>query len=274
MLKNVIDPIVEATNGKIQTVVIHGTKAYGVHLPPPHITKIPGKESQPRVEHPNFYWQQEDYIRDLAAKYAGFSYTFLRPPAIINSVHGAAMSVLAAFGVFASICKEQNQPLGFPGSKCRNVSQIVDVNLLAKMIGWSKNSFQAKNETFNCTNGDVISWRELWHALAEKMGVEVGEDHPQMMSSFLRNNEKVWNDIVTKFQLKSLSLNELLTTSDQFADILWGPGETEPRPSDLVSDIKRFKAGFTEVEDSQEAVLKHLQKLIDQKIIPDLKVKS
>jgi nucleoside-diphosphate-sugar epimerase len=271
MLRNVIEPMLEATKGKIRTIIIQGTKAYGIHLPPPHINKIPARESDARVEHPNFYWVQEDYIKEVANKYKGFSYTFLRPPLIVNGVYGAAMSFLATFGVYASICKELKKPLGFPGSKARNVSQMVDARLLAKMIGWAVTAPEATNETFNCTNGDVFTWRDIWKTLAETMGVELGDDDTCQMSAFLPAQEKLWESIVTKYNLKSLTLKDLLKTSDQFADLIWGPGEKEPRQPDFVSDIKRHQAGFHEVADSKEIVKHHLQKLIDHRILPNLK---
>lgn len=39
---------------------MQGTKAYGVHVEP---MKLPGKEREPRHQHENFYWMQEDYLR-------------------------------------------------------------------------------------------------------------------------------------------------------------------------------------------------------------------
>ena len=44
---------------------------------------FPQKERHPRVEHPNFYWLQEDYIREMATQH-GFAWTVWRPPAIIG----------------------------------------------------------------------------------------------------------------------------------------------------------------------------------------------
>ncbi len=268
MLHYVVEPIVEATKGKVHTIVIHGTKAYGVHLPPPHVNKVPAKESDPRVDHPSFYWVQEDYIRSMAAKHKNFTYTFIRPPLIVNAAHGVAMSVLATFGAYAAICRELKKPFGFPGSKARNMSQMVDSRLLAKMIFFSATSPKAINETFNCTNGDVFTWRDLWKSLAQVMGMEVGEDNVVYMKTFFPAHEETWKKIIEKYELKKQTLKELLATSDQFADLLWGPGETELRSLDFTSDIKRHQAGFHEVIDSEKVACELLQKLIDQNIIP------
>jgi nucleoside-diphosphate-sugar epimerase len=58
------------------------------------------------------------------------------------------------------------------------VWEAVDVRLLADALAWAATAPQAANGTFNITNGDVFEWRDLWPALAETLGVEVGPDRP------------------------------------------------------------------------------------------------
>lgn len=268
MLRHVIDPIFVATKGHIHAIVMHGAKAYGFHLPPPHINKIPARESDPRDDHPSFYWVQEDYIRSLANNNKNFTYTFIRPAQIFNASYGSAMSLLPVFGAYAAICRELNKPFGFPGSPARNIYQVVDARLLARMIFFAATSPTAVNETFNSTNGDFFTWHDLWKSLAQKMGMEVVETEPCSMSSFLPAQEEIWSKIVAKYHLKKQTLKEMLQTSDQFADLIWGPGETEPRPLGLLNDIKRHQAGFHDVADSEEVACELLQKLIDRHIIP------
>ena len=40
--------------------LLQGTKAYGASVQP---MRVPAREDQPRVEHPNFYWLQEDRLK-------------------------------------------------------------------------------------------------------------------------------------------------------------------------------------------------------------------
>ena len=57
MLANVLDFIEPADH----LPLLQGTKAYGAHLRP---MLNPGKEHHPRHEGPNFYWVQEDAVRE------------------------------------------------------------------------------------------------------------------------------------------------------------------------------------------------------------------
>ena len=77
MLRNIIEPL--ARHDRLQHVtLLQGTKAYGGSVQP---MRVPARESQPRVDHPNFYWEQEDYLREKSST-AHFDYTILRPQLI------------------------------------------------------------------------------------------------------------------------------------------------------------------------------------------------
>ena len=63
MLRNLMEPLAKA--GRLEHVsLLQGTKAYGIHL---HPMPVPAREKYPRDQHDNFYWLQEDYIREKAA---------------------------------------------------------------------------------------------------------------------------------------------------------------------------------------------------------------
>jgi hypothetical protein len=63
MLRNLIDPLSGVASLRHVTV-IQGTKAYGIHQYP---MRVPARERFPRDDHANFYWLQEDYIKEMAA---------------------------------------------------------------------------------------------------------------------------------------------------------------------------------------------------------------
>jgi len=44
---------------------------------------------------------------------------------------------------------------------------------------------EAHGQHYNLTNGEVFSWRDLWPAMAEVLGVEVGPDEPLCLAEFL-----------------------------------------------------------------------------------------
>src|SRR3546814_8417217 len=71
-----------------------GTKAYGVHL---HPIRTPAREREPRDDHPNSYWFQEDYIREKAVQ-SGFGWTIFRPSIVLGPNVGVAMNTIPVIG--------------------------------------------------------------------------------------------------------------------------------------------------------------------------------
>src|SRR5258708_21247884 len=64
------------------------------------------------------------------------------------------MDLTPPLGVYAAVLREQGRALDYPGGAAR-VSQAVDVDLLARAIGWAGEAATARNEAFNVTNGDA-----------------------------------------------------------------------------------------------------------------------
>ena len=64
MLRHVMDPLLASADIR-HVSLLQGTKAYGIHHPSVGWTGVrnPLRERHPRVEHPNFYFLQEDYLR-------------------------------------------------------------------------------------------------------------------------------------------------------------------------------------------------------------------
>ena len=105
MLKNLLDPLLERAN--LQHVsLLQGTKAYGAAIGP---IRVPARESQPRVEHPNFYWLQEDYLKSCAAA-NGFTTTIFRPQLIVGPNHGVVMNLPPVIGAYAAMRHHEGKP--------------------------------------------------------------------------------------------------------------------------------------------------------------------
>ena len=47
-----------------------------------------------------------------------------------------------------------------------------DARVLAEQHIWAAVTDGAMNQTFNCTNGDVFTWKSLWKVLCEVFDVE------------------------------------------------------------------------------------------------------
>lgn len=261
MLAHLMDAVEPGNPGLRHVALLQGTKAYGVHLGQ---MPIPGKESAPRHIHPNFYWAQEDLIRARQAAGAGWSWTVLRPQAVIGYAAGSAMNLLAAMGAYAAISRELGLPLVWPGSGTR-LTEATDARLLARAIAWAGASPAAANGTFNVTNGDVFDWQSLFPVLARVFGMEIGAPHPMSLVAVMADKAPVWRRIVERYGLAAPELDAMIGTSWQFADFAFSrPGQT----ASILSTIKIRQAGFGDCVDSAEMLEWWLRALQRRRILP------
>lgn len=261
MLHNVIEPLVAGKTALKHVSILQGTKAYGVHL---HPIAIPARESDPRDDHANFFFDQQDYVRDMGAKH-GFAYTVLRPQLVTGETQGA-LNVLPAIGVYAAMRREKGEPFGFPGGPSF-VWEAADANLVGQVMAWAAQSPQAANEIFNVTNGDVFEWRSVWPALAKTLGVETGPDEPRSIAAYIRENADLWPKIASKYGLANSDLRALVGQGDQHADFAFAYG-APAGPVAFVSTVKLRKAGFNAAVDTRDAFTAALQSFIDRGLLP------
>jgi len=264
MLRNLLEPL-ESTARSLQHVsVLQGTKAYGSHILP---MKVPAREGRSEMrEQPNFYWNQEDYLR---AKQRGkdWFFTIFRPVLIIGYSQGSAMNLLPAIGVYAAMLKEAGLPLHYPGGPAR-VGQAVDAELLAKCIHWAGEAKAARNEIFNVANGDIYCWPNIWPAIAEAVGMQVGQDVACSLEQEIRPRESDWARIRAKHNLVSPDLKAFVGLSFQYADYQLGAGRTKASPPSFSSTIKVVQAGFHEVIDTEIMFKKHLRAFQEKRLLP------
>jgi nucleoside-diphosphate-sugar epimerase len=261
MLANVLAPL-SATAALEHVSILQGGKAYGVHV---HPIPIPARESLPRDDSPNFYWAQEDYLKELAAR-IGFAWTVLRPANIVGPTYGVAMNSLPVIGVYAAICREEGTPFKYPGGPAI-IRQAADTALLAKALRWVANSPDAWNDTFNLTNGDVFTWPDLWPAFTRHFGFESGEPEPMSVVDYMATRGEVWDHIVQRHGLQPLSLETILGRSHHLVDFSFN---YRPRRDwhSLVSDVKIRQAGFTEVLDTEQAMCGWFDVMVANSVLP------
>jgi nucleoside-diphosphate-sugar epimerase len=261
MLRNVVEPIVHTASNFQHISIMQGTKVYGVHL---HPIPIPARERDARKDHENFFFDHENYVREMGAKH-GFNYTALRPQLVIGPTPGV-LNVVPAIGVYAAIRHEKGEPFSFPGGPSF-VWEVADADLVADVMVWAAESSEAANKAFNITNGDVFEWRNLWPTLAETLGVETGPDMPTSVTTYLEENADVWDRIVAKYGLRSRNLREFVGHGDQHVDFAFAYG-APAGPRAFVSTIKLRQAGFTRTIDTEDSFRNALQSLIDHKLLP------
>lgn len=261
MLRNLMAPLLHAAPGLRHVALLQGTKAYGVHVRP---LAVPAREGRSEMrEQPNFYWVQEDYLRDAQAG-RDWTFTILRPVLIVGEAIGGAMNLIPALGAYAAVTREHGPILPYPGGAER-VSQAVDADLLARAIGWAGEAEAARNETFNVTNGDVFTWPNVWPAIAGACGMRAGGAEPFLLQSLSRTE---WDRIRQAHGLLSPALPEFVGLSLEYADYQMRYGHDEPGPPSIVSTIKLMQAGFHEVMDTETMFRKWLRRFQQKGLLP------
>jgi nucleoside-diphosphate-sugar epimerase len=100
MLRNLLGPLEKASPPLRHVLLMQGGKAYGSHVRP---VATPAREGRSEMyEQPNYYWQHENYVRELQQG-KSWRWTILRPQLIFGVSLGSAMNVLTAIGVYAAL---------------------------------------------------------------------------------------------------------------------------------------------------------------------------
>jgi nucleoside-diphosphate-sugar epimerase len=261
MLRNLFDPLAKAAPGLRHVTLLQGTKAYGVHVRP---LAVPAREGRSELrEQPNFYWEQEDYLRAAQAG-RDWTFTILRPVLVVGEAIGGAMNLIPALGAHAAVMRERGPILPYPGGAER-VGQAVDADLLARAIAWAGETPAAANETFNVTNGDVFTWPNIWPAIADAVGMRPGADEPFLLQSLGRAD---WDRARQRFGLESPALDAFVGLSLEYADYQMRYGHTDPGPPALVSTVKIVQAGFHEVMDTELMFRKWFKLFQTKRLLP------
>ena len=265
MLKNLFGPLERAAPGLRHVTLLQGTKAYGVHVRP---LTVPARENRSEMhEQPNFYWNQERYLR-AAQDGKTWTWSILRPVLIVGDSVGSAMNVIPALGVYAALMQRAGKKkLDYPGGVGR-VAQAVDADLLARAIAWSGEAGAARNEIFNVTNGDVFVWPNVWPAIADALGFAAGDHVPLSLDRDIRPREAEWAEICAAHGLRSGTLKDFVGLSFEYADYTMGFGRDKPGPAALVSTVKLMQAGFTEVMDTEAMFRKCFAEVQAKRLLP------
>lgn len=262
MIRSALEPLI--ASGSLEHVsLLQGTKAYGAHL---HPIRVPSREREPRDAHENFYWLQEDYVREEGER-AGFAWTIFRPPLIVGPTYGVAMNLVPVIGAYAAMRAAEGLPFTYPGGPSY-VAEAVDTEVLARALVWASRAAEARDEHFNISNGEVFQWRDLWPAFAEELGVATGPDERFRISEYLLSRTALWDEIVAGHGLRPLALPELLGRSHLYADFQFAAGAKSPPPPALLSTVKLHEAGFHGVRDTELSFRRWFRVLVERRIIP------
>ncbi|MDD3798123.1 MAG: NAD-dependent epimerase/dehydratase family protein [Novosphingobium sp.] len=271
MLANLCDPLFDSAPGLRHISLVHGPKAYGVHLPDIDLP-IPLRETQPRAPGDNFYYWQEDYLAGkklTGAGQADWTVTILRPYTVVGTAIGGALSPFLVLAVFASLRREAGLDMPLPAGR-GEIVQFTDADLIAEALAWAAETPEARDEVFNLTNGDVFATHDAFALAAEALGVPIGPVRPYDIAEELAEVAYLWPGVVAKYGLSApADLDAMLGYSPQVArswSATVAPGD-ELRWN-LGSTIKVRQAGFGACIDTADMMRKYLRRYQDLRLIP------
>lgn len=259
MLKNLVEAASEVAPGLQKVVLTTGAKFYGIQWGQ---SKTPCRESDPRQLPPNFYYDQEDFLRQ-AQQGQRWSWVNLIPPFVTGFAVGNPMNIVMGIGIYAAISKEMGLPLRFPGSQgCYDsMHQIADAHMIGAAASWAARSDTSANQAFNVTNGDPARWRNTWPVVAEALGMEWADPKTMPLADVMPEQQALWDRITRRHGLREISINRIVN---------WAWVDYMLRMShDVVLEIGKIRrAGFHECIETDSVLVQRLRELQQHKILP------
>ncbi|XP_075662281.1 3-oxo-Delta(4,5)-steroid 5-beta-reductase-like [Castanea sativa] len=270
MLENVIKALKSATPSRLCHITLQtGTKHYmGPIFDPVLGTQLvhhepPFHEDMPRLPYPNFYYALEDV---LASYSPSLTYSVHRSSIIVGASSRSFYNALLTLCVYATICKYQGLPFRYPGTKYtwENFCDMSDARVLAEQQIWAAVTDRAKNQAFNCTNGDVYTWKSLWKVCCEVFDIEFvpfDENEKFDWVGMMKKKGRVWDEIVEKYGLYKTNMEEIVCPEAFAAAMHFGFPH-------VCSMNKSREFGFFGYADTLKSIGMWVGRLRDMKIIP------
>ncbi|GMN37839.1 hypothetical protein TIFTF001_007138 [Ficus carica] len=218
MLRNVLEAVIPHAPNLQHICLQTGRKHYVGPFAMQGQIKLndsPYHENLPRLDTPNFYYVQEDILMEEVKKKEGLTWSVHRPSVIFGFSPYSLINIVGCLCVYAAICKHEGTKLKFPGTRVgwEDYMDASDAELTAEQLIWAAVDPNAKNEAFNCSNGDVYKWKHLWKALAQKFEVEYEEfvdgGERLTLEEMMKDKGEVWDQIVKKKGLVPTKLEEV-----------------------------------------------------------------
>ncbi len=259
LLRNLLD-VVEKTAPGLQHVTLYqGGKAYGADLG--HF-KTPAREDDPRLMPPNFYYDQEDCLREKQSG-RNWHFSILRPEAVCGYAIGNPMNLAMVISVYAAISKELGLHLRFPGPEgaYRALYQVTSAEILAKAAAWAGETNSARNEIFNITNGDYFRWQFMWPKIARCFDMEVAEPVPTPLTVYMADKGPLWQRMTEKYKLQPVPYDHLVNWA--FGDFIFNSAF-----DNISSTIKARRHGFHDCIDTEDMFAEFFAKMRQMRVIP------
>ncbi len=224
----------------------------------------PFREESPRLDHPNFYYAQEDELF-AAARRDGFSWSVHRSHTVFGFATGNAMNMVATIGAYATLCKELGRTFVFPGSQTQwdGLTDVTDADLLAEQILWAGTHEAGHDQAFNTANGDVFRWRTLWPHIADLFGIpwEGFDTEPRPLEDSMTGMQDTWHRIAERDGLSEPDLDRVASWWHTDADL--------GRPFEALTDMNKSRsAGFLAFRDTRQSFTDLVERYRAAHILP------
>lgn len=260
LLANVLDAVSSASPKLVHVHLVQGGKYYGVHLGP---FPTPAREDDPRSVVSNFYYGQEDLLRERA-RTADWTWSASRPNSLLHFSPQNSRNLVSTLGCYAAICREVGSALDFPGPEeaFTSLTQLTSTDVLSPAITWMATSAHAENQAFNVANGDLIRWCRLWPKLAHAFRIPGGTVRPVRLADVMADKEPVWRRIVERQGLEDRPLSTIAN---------WAYADTTLERSwdEIMSTIKARMSGFHDCLDSEAAFFGILDRYRAARLLPE-----
>lgn len=259
MLRNLLDAVLPVADALEHVHLVEGGKYYGIHLGP---YPTPAVEDDPRPASPNFYYEQEDLLRDRQ-RGQRWTWSASRPNVICDFAPERPRNLVPVIGAYAAIMRELGMPLHFPGKPgCwQALTEVTDATHFARSMVFMATDPRARNQAFNISNGDLFRWQRLWPRIAQHFGLAVGDVRPCVLTEWVRDKDPVWQAVVRRHRLAPSNVDTIAA---------WGFGDFLLRQDyDVVSSTTKLRqAGFHDVVDTGQLFVDHLTRYREAGILP------
>jgi nucleoside-diphosphate-sugar epimerase len=239
---------------------------YG-QVPPP---LTPFRETLPRLDIPNFYYDLEDQVF-AAAEQDGFGWSVHRPHTMIGYAKTNVMNMGMTLAAYAAFCRETGKPFVFPGNEVQwnGVTDVTDARVLAKHLEWAATTPAARNQALHITNGDVFRWKWMWGRVADYFGLEAVpfSDKSRPLVEQMAHAGPAWVNVAEKHGLVEADLDRVASFWHTDGDLL--------RPFECITDMSKSRAlGFTASKPSDQAFFDLFDRMQQDRVIPPIAAKQ
>ena len=258
MLAGILDAVAQAPSLQ-HFHLVEGGKWYGMHL---GAFPTPAYEDDPRHLPPNFYYDQEDLLRE---RQRGQTWTWSasRPNFISDNSPERPRNLVAVLGAWAAFCRECGMALDFPGKPAAftALAELTDATHYARAMRHIATTPACANQAFNVTNGEPYRWQRFWPRLARLYGLEVGTIRPMRLGHWMADKEPLWQRMVARYDLVARPMSDVVLWD--FADFA-----LNQEHDIFYSTAKLRQSGFGEAVDTASLLVEQISAYRKARIIP------